>query len=124
VVGVCVYWPAVRDDVRVFRLQVFCRAGANEAGRAEYTRVDGMPGRQGTGDTTVSKAPAVNFAERPLNLNWLFSKRKRASEEAEEWCRKQGCSPCPFNIVTALSCLGYLSTYSETNERTTPTSGD
>ena len=38
----------------------------------------------------------------------LFIKRKRLTEEAEEWCKNHHCDMNNFNIVTALDALGKL----------------
>ena len=38
----------------------------------------------------------------------LFSKRRKVTALAEEWCQKNGAPLHPFNIVTALSALGLL----------------
>lgn len=38
----------------------------------------------------------------------IFSQRDMITDEAEEWCENNRVSPNTFNIVTALSVLGYL----------------
>lgn len=38
----------------------------------------------------------------------IFSKRKKAADEAEALCKRLGWDLCPVNLVTALVRLGYL----------------
>jgi len=38
----------------------------------------------------------------------LFSQRYTITSEAEDWCKKNHVHPNTFNMVTALSILGYL----------------
>ena len=43
-----------------------------------------------------------------IESRFLFSDRQKIAEEVERWLDEQNASPHIFNVITALSALGWL----------------